>query len=400
MRTLYRPRRTVSHDWRKRAVTVALVVVTAVACCGSIAGASGRSGLGKHGLSSADVKALEAALAAARQPTAWTAPGPAFKVGSLKGKTIWLLNDAQNQWADNFADGVRAATKAAGLKYAQGSGGPGGTNDAQAIEAAVNEHVDAIIEIATPTLVASALSKAKAAHIPVILGFDGDAHLPTAQEKALGIVATADYCYSCTGYIAAEYEILAHGGQVHSQVDQFHGQVSSDTIAQGWVKALKHYCPRTCSTSFVNLTLAGNYIQSVQSATQVAAQGGNINSLFSVYDFLMAFQLPELTAAGATNRIDLTSENADLAQMQELAQGGAVKANVGNPVAWDGWAAVDQALRALKGLPPVENEHLPVRLFDSTNMRSVDLTKNPATWYGTTAFASDYEKLWGVGVGG
>ena len=347
-------------------------------------------------LSASEVSNLKSDLATARRPTRWIAPGPAFKVRSLKGKTIWLLNDATNQWADQFAAGVKAAVEAAGAKYAQGSGGPSGTQDNQAIENAVNQHVDAIIEIQNPKVVSTGLLKAKAARIPVTLAFDGNAHLPTTAEKNLGITGIADYCYSCTGYIAAEYEILAHHGDVTSQIEQFPGQTSSDTIALGWNEALKKFCSKTCSTTDVDLSMAGNFIQSVQSGAQVAAQGGKINVLFPVYDYLMAFQLPELKAAKAAGRIDLASENADLAQMQELAAGGSVKANVGNPVAWDGWAAVDQTLRVLKHLPPVKNEHLPVRLFDTSNIHSINLKENPSLWYGTTTYSLDYEKLWGV----
>jgi ribose transport system substrate-binding protein len=363
---------------------------------GVVAGAATHPAASKGELSSAEVSTLKEAIDTAMKPSRWTAGGPAFDAKSLKGKTIWLLNDATNQWADNFAYGVEDAAKAAGLNFEQGSGGASGTGDVQAIENAVNEHVSVIIEDDQPSAASSALLMAKKAHIPVILAFAGDAHLPTAAEKADGVYADATYCYSCTGFVAAEYEILLHGGKVDSQVEQFTGNASSDAIAQGWAQALKQYCPKTCSVSYVNMSLASDYIQTVQSAAQVAAQGGSVNVLFPVYDFLMAFQLPELTAANATTRISLASENADLAQMQELQAGVAVNANVGNPVAWDGWAAVDQAMRALLKLPPVKNENVPVRLFNPTNIGSVNLTQNPATWYGTATYGLDYEKLWGL----
>jgi len=399
MRTSIRARAGLPWKRGRRGLLASLCLAGAVSLSagGAASAASAHpaaSGIGP--LTATQVSTIKAALAAARKPSRWTAGGPAFSAKSLKGKTVWLLNDATNQWADNFAAGVKSAVLAAGLNYAEGTGGPGGTNDAQAVENAVNEHVDAIIEIANPSLVSSALLKAKAAGIPVILAFDGDAHQPTATEKGLGIRAIADYCYSCTGYLAAEYEILHDNGKVVSQVEQFPGNTSSDTIAKGWVAALKKFCPKTCSTSYVNLNLAGAFIQSVQSGAQVAAQGGSINVLFPVYDFLMGFMLPELTAANAQGRIAMASENADLAQMQELKAGVSVNANVGNPVAWDGWSAVDQTLRVLKHLPSVANENVPVRMFDSSNIGSVNLSENPANWYGTATYGLDYERLWGL----
>jgi ribose transport system substrate-binding protein len=159
---------------------------------------------------------------------------------------------------------------------------------------------------------------------------------------------------------------------------------------------VKTYCPKTCKITDDNFDLGTNYVQQFQSGDQVAAQNPAINVMWDVYDFQMGFALPILNAAGASNRIDLLSENADLAQMQEMAQGTAVKVDVGNPVAWDGWAAVDEALRAIKGLPAVANEEVPVRLFDVANVGSINLNLNPAAWYGAATYGLDYEKLWGL----
>ena len=163
--------------------------------------------------------------------------------------------------------------------------------------------------------------------------------------------ADATYPYSRTGQLAAEWEIAQTGGKVNSVVQQFAGQPPSDATAAGWNAALKQYCPSTCSSSNDNVTFGAQTVQEIQSGTQVAAQNPQVNAIFPVYDYQMAYMLPELTAASASSRIDLLSENADLAQMQELKQGTSVKVDVGNPVEWDGWAAVDEALRALKGLP-------------------------------------------------
>ena len=38
---------------------------------------------------------------------------------------------------------------------------------------------------------------------------------------------------------------------------------------------------------------------------------------------------------------------------------------------------------------------MPVRMFDTDNITSIDLTANPATWYGGASYQADYEKLWG-----
>jgi hypothetical protein len=164
-------------------------------------------------------------------------------------------------------------------------------------------------------------------------------------------------------------------GRAHKSVlQQFPGQQPSDATAEGWIDTLKKYCASSCTTSDDNPTFGAQTVQQIQSGAQVAAQHSSVNAIFPVYDYQMAYMLPELKAASAQNRINLLSENADLARMQEMMHGTSVKVDVGNPVAWDGWAAMDEALRALKGLPAVEDGQLPVRLFDTDNIKSINPT--------------------------
>ena len=72
-----------------------------------------------------------------------------------------------------------------------------------------------------------------------------------------------------------------------------------------------------------------------------------MNVIFPGVDFMVAYITPVLKAANADKRIMVLSTNADLAPMQTMAAGGSVKADVGNPIGWDAWGAVDQAYRAI-----------------------------------------------------
>jgi ribose transport system substrate-binding protein len=354
---------------------------------------------GKGNLSAAQVASLTSILTAAAKPSHFIAAGPAFNAKSAKGKVLFFVQDtaSNNQFSASFLSGVQNAAAAAGLVFQTGNGNGSVSQTDAVMEQAVSQHVAVLLtsDILDSTI-APGLQAAKAAGIPVIESFIGDPHAPTAQEKSFGIYADATYCYSCTGKLAADYEILKKGGKFNSIVQQTPGSPPSDAAAKGWSESVKTYCPKTCKITDDNFDLGTNYVQQFQSGDQVAAQNPAVNVMWDVYDFQMGFALPILNAAGASNRIDLLSENADLAQMQEMAQGTAVKVDVGNPVAWDGWAAVDEALRAIKGLPAVANEQVPVRLFDVENVGSINLNLNPAAWYGAATYGLDYEKLWGL----
>ena len=364
---------------------------------GTTTGASS-SASGSGAVSAASLSAIKADLKTAENVPSWKAGGASFSATGLTGKKAFLLGTPTNQFAESFIQGVTAGFKSAGMSVSVGGSADDVTSqEVQDIDNAVTAHVSVIILLAiVPSSIATGLQKAKAAGIPVIETFIGNPALPSAADKALGVYADATYPYSETGQLAAEWEIVQSGGKVNSVVQQFAGQPPSDATAEGWVDTLKKYCPSTCSSSDDNVTEGAQTVQQIQSGAQVAAQNSSVNAIFPVYDYQMAYMLPELTAANATKRINLLSENADLAQMQEMSSGTSVKVDVGNPVAWDGWAAVDEALRAMKGLPAVANEQLPVRLFDTDNIKSINLSADPGTWYGGADYQADYQKLWGV----
>jgi ribose transport system substrate-binding protein len=361
------------------------------------AGSSASSGT-SGSLSATQLSAIKADLKTAEGVPAWKAGGPAFSATGLSGKSAFLLGTPTNQFAESFITGVTEGFKSVGMSVTVGGSTDEVTSqEVQDLENAVHAHVSVILLLAiTPASVATGLQAAKAAGIPVIETFIGNPELPPAADKALGVVADDTYPYSRTGELAAEWEIVQTGGKVNSVVQQFAGQPPSDAVALGWNETLKKYCPSSCTSSTDNVTEGAQTVQQIQSGAQVAAQNKSVNAIFPVYDYQMAYMLPELAAASASSRINLLSENADLAQMQEMVSGTAVKVDVGNPVEWDGWAAVDQALRAVKGLPPVADEQLPVRMFDTDNIKSINLKANPATWYGGADYQADYDKLWGV----
>ncbi len=384
------------------AATALGVALSACSSSGSSASSSTTTAAGASAAPSAkQLSAIKADIKAAEGVPAWKAGGPAFSASGLAGKKAFLLGTPTNQFAESFITGVTEGFKSVGMSVtAGGSANQVTSQEVQDIENAVHAHVSVIILLAiVPSSIATGLQAAKAAGIPVIETFIGNPALPAAGDKALGVYADATYPYSRTGQLAAEWEIAQTGGKVNSVVQQFAGQPPSDATAAGWNATLKQYCPSTCSSSYDNVTFGSQTVQQIQSGAQVAAQNPQVNAIFPVYDYQMAYMLPELAAASAGSRIDLLSENADLAQMQELKQGTSVKVDVGNPVEWDGWAAVDEALRAIKGLPAVSDEQLPVRMFDTDNIKSIDLTANPATWYGGASYQADYEKLWGVAAG-
>ena len=76
-------------------------------------------------------------------------------------------------------------------------------------------------------------------------------------------------------------------------------------------------------------------------------------------------------------------------------QKGTFLSDVGQSSAWDGWALVDQALRAGLGLPPEANPNIPLRLVTAAQLQGANSSSDSAI-YGTS-FVQGFKKLWGLG---
>lgn len=379
-----------------------VTMLTGTGLIGSTASASVvANGRQKSALSSAQTAALKEALSAAQGPSKFVAPGPklnAAKVKALKGDSIMFLGVGENQFNTELLTGVRNAAKAAGLKVIYDNDLTS-TAQVQDIDTAISEHAKAIIlECILPSAVSSAIGKAKAAGVTVIAACDGDPGLPSATDKKIGVYGYVTYSYTESGRLIADYDVLKTGGHVNAMIQWFHGLAASDDTVAGFKSVLKQYCPKTCTSSATDIPLTSNGEDStlVSSATAAVANP-SINVFFPVYDFMVSDDEPIITSSHANSRIIIGTQNADLAPMQQLASGDtAVKVEVGNPTTWDGWGCVDQALRGMTGMAPVADEHLPLRVFDPSNIKSVHLKQPEGTWYGPVNYAADYKQLWGV----
>lgn len=353
------------------------------------------------GLTGPQVKALKRALSATEGASRFVAPGPALpaaKVRALKGDSIMFLGVGENTFNTEYLTGVQQAAKALGMHVIYDNALTAATQ-VHDIESAIAENAKAVVlECIVPTSVSSALTKAKAAGVTVVVGCTGDPRLPTAKLKALGVFGEVTYSYTHSGKLVGEYDVLKTDGKVHALVQWFKGLGASDDTVAGFKSVLEKYCPKTCSATYTDIPLTSSgETSTLQSSATAAVANPSTNVFFPVYDFMVTYDEPIITSARANSRIILATQNADLAPMQEISAGNtAVKAEVGDPTTWEGWASVDQALRGILRMAPVANEHVPTRLFDTANIKHVNLKAPLTTWYGPANYRADYERLWGV----
>jgi ABC-type sugar transport system substrate-binding protein len=308
-----------------------------------------------------------------------------------------LIDNQSVPFQTTLANGAKAAAAAAGVSITVADGASQTAQDIQLLENAIQQKFDGILlGESVPSTLAPALRQAKAANIPVVSLLYGDpGAVLTPQNRTLSVVADSTYCYTCSGALAADEAISKTGGNVNAVVITSVGAVLSTDIQNGFEGEIAKYCPKTCTVKVDEVSLS-DIAQAVTTAAQVGAQDSKVNTMFPGVDFMVSYITPVLKTAHADGRISVISTNADLAPMQNMDQGGAVKGDVGNPVAWDSWGAMDQILRVLKGLPPSANENLPIRLFAPSNIKSISLNQSVSTWFGPTDYVTQYKTLWGV----
>ena len=373
----------------------------ALAASTAAASASDHARQDAAGLTRSQIKALKHALSATEGASRFIAPGPALpaaKVRALKGDSIMFLGVGENTFNTEYLTGVQQAAKALGMHVIYDNALTAATQ-VHDIESAIAENAKAVVlECIVPTSVSSALTKAKAAGVTVVVGCTGDPRLPTAKLKALGVFGEVTYSYTHSGKLVGEYDVLKTDGKVHALVQWFKGLGASDDTVAGFKSVLEKYCPKTCSATYTDIPLTSSgETSTLQSSATAAVANPSTNVFFPVYDFMVTYDEPIITSARANSRIILATQNADLAPMQEISAGNtAVKAEVGDPTTWEGWASVDQALRGILRMAPVANEHVPTRLFDTANIKHVNLKAPLTTWYGPANYRADYERLWGV----
>jgi ribose transport system substrate-binding protein len=81
--------------------------------------------------------------------------------------------------------------------------------------------------------------------------------------------------------------------------------------------------------------------------------------------------------------------------LQDIEQKNVIQMDVGESETWSGWSIMDQALRLMAGLSPSNNEVLPLRIFDSSNVAQTGTPPVAGKGYGSN-YVGAYEKLWGL----
>ncbi|HEY0277166.1 MAG TPA: sugar ABC transporter substrate-binding protein [Solirubrobacterales bacterium] len=328
-------------------------------------------------LQTAEAKVKEASAA----PSGWTGPTSAPKPEG--GKLIVMIDiAATTQSSGRLIAGFEAAGKALGWRtqVIDGEGDPAKMN--AGFDTAIQEGADGIYLVAVEApMVTEGLEKAKSAGIPVVSGSVG--------EPQPGVNFVVDAHYTQRGEDIAAAAVKDTGGEA---------KIGMFTLAEGTAigdetEGTEKYLEENgggeivASTDFIITDIGTPALG--QKAIAFLQANPEINALWVAWDSPAAGIIPALKAAGI--EVPVYSFEGDTQDLDFIREGELQKADGAAPLEWVSWGAMDALNRLFDGEKTVD-EGIPIKLLTKEN-----LPPKGQPWTGEYDYASEYEKLWGVG---
>jgi ribose transport system substrate-binding protein len=328
--------------------------------------------------------------------SSWQPAGSAFSATSLRGKSMWFISASLSiPFEQYMLQGMKEGGATVGVN-AFGFDAKGSVAEAtRGIEQAVQAKAGVIfVDGFPPNLVAPAIAQAKAAGIPVLTANSQGpgALLPGAPD---GVVGVATHPFAEPGKIEADWIVADSKGNANIIYTRSSDvPVITDLERDGFVSELNRLCS-SCKVQVVDVPISQWNQLTTKTASLIRANP-NVNYFVPDFDGEVIFMVPGVTSANAQTKVKIVSFNATPSVMQNLKSKYVVTAETGGPNLLQGWAFADQGLRVLAGQPPLGDLNIPTRLFDATNINSLDLTQEESEWYGVGDYKAKFKAHWGV----
>ncbi len=378
-------------------VAAGLLAGVAVATSAAFAGSSTTSRVAPSVANASGITEAKAIVAKSVKPITKGPPGPAFDASSASGKKVWFVSFALSiAYSQQVWKGVQMAADALGMEAKSFDGKFSATETARGIELAIQDKADAIVvHSLPPSVVAPALAKADAAGVKLISAETQNPG-PPLPDVPKTIDAIAGHSYSIPTTIMAAKIVADSGGKANVLF------LSVNDIGPGskqgtatFVAKMKQLCP-TCKVKVMDTPVAqwSGLTTRIQSLLR---SNPDVNYVAPIFDGMAVYIVPGISAMGAGDKVKLVSGDATPSVLENLKRGNVVIGDVGQPNVWTGMAIIDQTARVLAGVKPLQNVGIRYRLFDSSNVKGLNLkTNDPTPWYGNVDFLAAYKTLWGV----
>jgi hypothetical protein len=326
----------------------------------------------------------DAALAAS---LTFAYPGDAFDASAASGKKVAMIsiNDqipVLKQWTDTIAAGLESQ----GVTVTQKSDAGGVIDPLPKFFAqAVTDKVDLIITNAVP---AALIPLTDLGDIPVMTTNQTAA---PGVAVAAGIAADPSFDYTIAASLMADWFCVTGAGAGNAVVWGSEGQASSPIMIETIKARVAEVCP-DAKVDYQDAPLATWFDGTLDGVAKNAVTAdATITHLMPIYDGMTIATGAGLDAAGSA------AIQSSFNMTPAVAAGigtSSVKMDVGCPNDWFSYATVDAGLRLLTGNAVPDNYGITCKVFDESNIASIDTSvEDSVNWYGID-FAAEFAKFW------
>jgi len=377
-------------------VTTGVAVLMMLAACGtdSTSGGGSSSSTGEPALSQEQTDELQAKIDKYKELPAFTAPGPAFDAKKASGKKIMTIPSSS---ALEFCHEVDMELAAAAEEYGieaveyENQGQP--NQWVAGMNAAQNTGAD-VVNIACgtdPATLTPQTQSLKQAGIPTVAAHNYD---PSKKELAPDLAGIVNAQYKTVGELQADWVILQTKGNANVlAIDDIGSDIATPELVAGIKQEFAKYCPETCKVRHVSVPIP-NWSTAISPVVAAElSRNPDLNYVIAVYDDMVKYVLAPLTSAGATERVKIATFNASPSVVKMIQEGDVVTFDVGEDANGLARAILDQDMRILLGMPPVEESYAALRIFDKSNAEEAGSPPSFTEGYGNAA-VEGFEELW------
>jgi ribose transport system substrate-binding protein len=383
--------------WSSKARTTRLAVLAVTAVFLVALSASASSNASSRLSREAGIAEAKKLVAQYEQAPKWAPPGKPFDASKAKGKQIWYVSLSLSiPFEQYMLQGIQQGAKLVGAKGVGFDSKFSAADGARGIEQAIQAKA-AVIMVGglEPSLIGPALSDAEKAGIPVIMANVQDPGPPRSDYPS-AVKAFATHSFSWPGKAEADFITVDSNGKANilfmSTTDLPH---ITGPEKDAFLNELKRVCPG-CKADVMGVPSSQWNTLQTKTASYIRSHP-DVQYIVPDFDGMVIFALPGVHSAGAQGKVKIVSFNATPSVMKALKNKDVVAAETGGPNLLQGWAFADQALRVAAGAKPLPDIGIKDRLFDASNINSINLKAQESTWYGNTDYVAAYKKLWGVG---
>ena len=368
----------------------AAVCLLTAACGGSTTGQTGTS------VSANVTEAKQLAQQAEAPLSSWKPAGQSFDASKAKGKSMWYISVSLSIPFEQFmVQGMKEGAATVGANVVGFDAKSSLAEATRGIEQAIQAKAGVIfVDGFPPNLVAPAVAEAKAAGIPVLTTNSQEAG-PLLPGYPDGVVGSATHSFATPGKIEADWIVADSKGAANIiYLRSSDVPVITDVEKNAFVAELNRLCS-SCKVQVVDVPTS-QWSQLTPKTASLIRANPSVNYFVPDFDGEVIFMVPGVTSANAQSKVKLVSFNATPSVMTNLKQAYVVAAETGGPNLLQGWAFADEGLRVLAGQQPLNDLNIPTRLFDKTNINSIDLTQQESEWYGVGDYRAKFKQQWGV----